>query len=130
MEGQPLYEEGRRTLSLSHEVLRHYNSMNGPVKGVDLKLEARSNSQDKRDVLEIIDRGKQLGEKMIQTSVSPSAGDAPLAMTQPASGADEVATGFFEKSLAQVEETPSGKGPWGLWMAWDKVVKGLQGDGS
>lgn len=77
-------------------------------------------------MLEIIDKGRRLGEKLINASVSPSAGDGLAASSQPAGVTDELVTGFFGKSLAKVGEDTSGKGVWGLWIAWDKVVKQLQ----
>ena len=115
-------------MALSQEVLRHYKSINAPVKGADFKLEIRSNDQDKRDVLGIIDKGRQLGEKLINASVSPSAADGLAGLSQPASVTDELVTGFFEKSLGKLWENTSGNGVWGLWIAWDKVVKQLQED--
>ncbi|SPO05722.1 uncharacterized protein DNG_08409 [Cephalotrichum gorgonifer] len=129
LEGRPLYVEGRRTLSLCHQVLKHYDGMNGSRKVPGLELEIRSSSQDKRDVLDIINRGRQLGEKVIQASVSPTAGDSPHTIAQPASSVDEIVTGFFKKSMAQIGQTPWGKGAWGLWLAWDKVMKGLGEEG-
>lgn len=116
-------------MTLSQEVLQHYKSMNAPSKAADLKLEARSNNQDQKDVLEIIDRGRQLGEKLINASLSPSAGDDLAALPRPTGVSDELVTGFFEKSLGKVGEDMSGKGIWGLWIAWDKVVKQLREEG-
>lgn len=126
LEVQPLHEQGRQTLSLCQETLRHYKSTNALGKGAELKLDARSSDQDKRDVLEIIDRGRQLGEKIINAAVSPSVGDGPLTPAQPASTTEELVASFFETSLTRTGENPKGKGTWGLWMALDKVVKLLQ----
>ena len=125
-EAQPLHEEGRHTLSLCQEVLRHYKSSNALVKGTVLKLGTGSNDQDKKDVLEIIDRGRQLGEKIVNAAVSPSAGNGPLVPAQPESTADELVAGFFKASLTKTVESSKGKGTWGLWMAMDKVVRLLQ----
>lgn len=126
LEVQPLYAEGRRILALSQEVLRHYNDMNEPGKGAIFELEIRSNDQDKKDVLRVIDKGRQLGENLINASVSPSAGDSLATLSQPTGVIDELVTGLFEKSLGKIGEDASGKGVWGLWIAWDKVVKKLQ----
>lgn len=77
-------------------------------------------------MLEIINKGRRLGEKLINASVSPSTGDGLAASSQPSGVTDDLVTGFFEKSLGKVGEDTSGKGVWGLWISWDKVVKQLQ----
>lgn len=128
LEVQPLHEQGQQILSVCQEVLRHYKSTNALGKGTDLELDIRPNDQDKRDVLEIINRGRQLGEKIINAAVSPSAGDSPLTPVQSSSSTDELVASFFETSLARTGETAKGKGTWGLWMALDKVVKLLEGE--
>ena len=128
-DSQPLHNEGQQIMSLCHEVLRHYKCIEKSGKSTEQSLEIRPNGQDKRDVLEIINKGKQLGEKIINASVSPSVSGSPLTLSQPASVTDELVASFFEKSLPRTGENSWGKGAWGLWMALDKVVKGLQEEG-
>lgn len=129
LDSQPLRKEGQQVLSLCHDVLRYYKSIERIGKGASLDLESRSQDRDKKDVLDIIDKGKQLGEKIINASVSPSAGDRPLAPAQPVRITDELVASFFEKSLSKTGEDSWSKGAWSLWMALDKVVKRVQEGG-
>lgn len=126
LDSQPLRKEGQEIMSICQEVLQHYKSIEKSGNSVDLSLEICPDGQDKRDVLEIIGKGKQLGEKIVNASVSPSAGGRPLTPSQPASITDELVASFFEKSMSRTGENSWGKGAWGLWMALDKVVKGFQ----
>ena len=124
-ETQPLHKEGQQILSLCKDVLHHYKDASEAGKNAHLALDIRPNDQDKRDMLEIIEKGKQLGEKIINAWVSPSVGDSPIVVDQPKI-TDELIAGFFERSLGHTEQNSWGKGAWGLWMALDKVVKRLQ----
>lgn len=129
LDSQPLHREGQQIMALCEEVLHHYKSIEKSGKSTNLGLEIQPDDQDKRDVLEIIDKGKKLGGKIINASVSPSAGGSSLTSARPASIADELVASFFENSMSRAGENPWGKGAWSLWMALDKVVKGLQEEG-
>ncbi|KAI5864270.1 hypothetical protein GGS23DRAFT_491046 [Durotheca rogersii] len=116
-EGHALYANAQAVMTESHALLKHFKETDERSGAYRIDFPASKWKQDKHEIKELLARGREYGERLVEDQLAPDTYQAPKFDACKANEEDDVALGLFKEGhKASYEDS------WGM-VAVDQVKR-------